>query len=110
MLGENQPDRGYDMREQEATKEIEGLLHPIRENRITKGGSDPMSKDMDTLLEAIDDAVVALNVRYRHYGPSGELRVEADEWVKAEDVLKAIKMALLSGVVRDIFSGTKPGE
>lgn len=101
---------GDDVKEQESTAEIETLLNTIRENRIAKGGSDPMSKDMDTLLEVIDNAVAALNVRYRHYGPSGELRVEADEWVKAEDVLKAIKVALQVGIVRNMFSGTKQDE
>jgi hypothetical protein len=95
------------MREHETTKEIERLLNRIRETRITKGASDQISKDMDTLLEVVDVAVTALNARYRHYGPSGELRVEADEWVKAEDVLRAMNEALQVGVVRDIFAGSK---
>lgn len=98
------------MREQAVTKEIESCLSGMRETRIAKGGSDQISKDMDTLLEVIDDAVAALNVRYRHYGPSGELRVEPDEWVKAEDVLMAMFAALQSGLVRDIFAGAKSDE
>ena len=98
------------MREQEITKEIVGLLSGIRETRNAKGGSDQLSKDLDTLLEVVDDAVAALNVRYRHYGPSGELRVEPDEWVKAEDILRAIFVALHSGLLRDIFAGAKPDE
>ena len=63
---------------------------------------------MDTLLEVVEDAVAALNVRYRHYGPTGELRAEPDEWVKAEDALRAMNAALQEGIVRDIFAGAKP--
>lgn len=95
------------MREQAVTKEIESRLSGIRENRIAEGGSDQISKDLDTLLDVVVDAVAALNVRYRHYGPSGELRVEPDEWVKAEDVLMAMFAALQNGLFRDIFTGTK---
>ena len=98
------------MREQEITKEIESLLNRIRETRIAEGGSGQISKDLDTLLEVVVDAVAALNVRYRHYGPDGELRVEPDEWVKAEDVLMAIFAALQSGLLRDIFAEAKPKE
>jgi hypothetical protein len=95
------------MRERALTKEIENRLTGIRENRISKGGSDQISKDLDTLLDVVDVAVAALNVRYRHYGPSGELRVEPDEWAKVEDLLMAMFAALQNGLVRDIFTGTK---
>ena len=95
------------MRERAITKEIENRLSEIRETRDANGGADRIAKDVDTLLEVVIDAVAALNVRYRHYGPDGELRVEPDEWVKAEDVLMAIFAVLQSGLLRDIFSGAK---
>lgn len=91
------------MREQATTRDIESLLNRIRGNPTERGEVDQASKDIDTLLEVADAAVAALNVRYRHYGPSGELRVEPDEWVKAEDVLSAMCAALQVGLVRGIF-------
>jgi hypothetical protein len=103
-------DRGDDVREQEIAKEIEGHVNRIRETRIGQAGSDQISKHLDTLLEVVEEAVAALNVRYRHYGPTRELRVEPDEWVKAEDVLQAMIAALQEGIVRDIFAGVKPNE
>lgn len=110
MLGNDQLDEGDDVREKEITEEIETLLNRIRETRLAEGGADQQSRDMDTLLEVVRDAILGLNVRYRHYGPSSELRVEPDEWVRAEDVLKSMWEALQAGVIRDIFAGTKPIE
>lgn len=83
---------------EESVKIIQSLLNDIRQRGLEKA-----REDIDTLLEVVEDAVDALKVRYRHYGPSGELRVESDEWVKADDVLLAINIALHEGVLRGIF-------
>jgi hypothetical protein len=77
---------------------IQRLLNDIRQR-----GFEKATEDITTLLEAVEMTVDALKVRYRHYGPLGELRVEPDEWVKADDVLSAINIALHEGLLRDIF-------
>lgn len=87
------------MIDQERVESIQKLLNDIRERGLEKA-----TDDIDTLLEVVENAVDALSVRYRHYGPSGELRVEPDEWIKADDVLQAINGALQGGVVRSIFN------
>lgn len=87
------------MIDQERVESIQRLLNDIRERGLEKA-----TDDIDTLLEALENAVDALKVRYRHYGPSGELRVEPDEWVIADDVLQAINGALQGGIVRRIFN------
>ena len=84
---------------QESVGSIQRFLKDIREHGLEKA-----KDDIDTLLEAVENAVDALKVRYRHYGPSGELRVEPDEWVIADDVLLAIDIALHEGLVRGIFN------
>lgn len=83
----------------ESVESIQRFLKDIRERGLEKA-----TEDIDTLLEAVENAVDALGVRYRHYGPSGELRVEPDEWVKADDVLLAIEIALHEGLIRGIFN------
>lgn len=87
------------MIDNERVESIQKLLNDIRERGLEKA-----TDDIDTLLEALENAVDALKVRYRHYGPSGELRVEPDEWVMADDVLQAINGALQGGIVRRIFN------
>ncbi len=91
------------MIDQESVESIQRLLKDIRERGLEKA-----TDDIDTLVEAVENAVDALKVRYRHYGPSGELRVEPDEWVKADDVLQAIIGALQGGIVRRIFNDVRP--
>lgn len=89
----------------ERVEGIQSLLNEIRERGLEKA-----TEDIDTLLEVVENAVDALKVRYRHYGPSGELRVEPDQWVKADDVLIAIDIALHEGLLRGIFAEAKPDE
>ena len=84
---------------QERVESIQRFLKDIRERGLEKA-----TDDIATLLEAVENAVDALKVRYRHYGPSGELRVEPDEWVKADDVLAAMSIALHDGLLRGIFN------
>ena len=84
---------------QERVQSIQSLLNDIRQRGLEKA-----TDDITTLLEVVENAVDALKVRYRHYGSSGELRVEPDEWVKADDVLIAINGALQGGIVRRIFN------
>ena len=87
------------MIDQERVESIQRFLKDIRERGLEKA-----TDDIATLLEAVENAVDALKVRYRHYGPSGELRVEPDEWVKADDVLAAMSIALHDGLLRGIFN------
>lgn len=82
----------------EREESIQSLLNDIRQRGLEKA-----TEDIDTLLEVVENTVDTLKVRYRHYGPSGELRVEPDERVKADDVLVAINIALQEGLLRDIF-------
>jgi len=89
----------------ERVEKIQSLLNDIRQRGLEKA-----TEDIDTLLEAVENAVDALKVRYRHYGPSGELRVEPDQWVKADDVLLAIDIALHEGLLRGIFDIGRSGE
>jgi hypothetical protein len=93
---------GDAMINKERVEKIHSLLDDIRQRGLEKA-----TEDINTLLEAVENAVDALKVRYRHYGPSGELRVEPDEWVKADDVLIAINIALQEGLLRDIFAGAR---
>lgn len=93
------------MIDNERVESIQRLLSEIRERGLEKA-----TDDIDTLLEAVENAVDELKVRYRHYGPLGELRVEPDEWVKADDVLQAINGALQGGIVRRIFNTVRKSE
>ncbi len=93
------------MIDRENVEGIQNLLNDIRGRGLEKARDD-----IDTLLEAVENAVDALKVRYRHYGPSGELRVEPDEWVKADDVLVAMIVALQGGIVRRIFNTVRSRE
>lgn len=93
------------MIDNERVESIQKLTNDIRERGLEKA-----TDDIDTLLEAVESAVGALMVRYRHYGPAGELRVEPDEWVKADDVLQAINGALQGGIVRRIFNDVRSKE
>ena len=89
----------------ERVASIQSLLNDIRQRGLEKA-----TEDITTLLEAVEMTLDALKVRYRHYGPSGELRVEPDEWVKADDVLSAINIALHEGRLREIFDIGGPRE
>jgi hypothetical protein len=93
---------GVAMINNERVEKIYSLLNDIRQRGLEKA-----TEDIKTLLQAVENAVDALKVRYRHYGPSGEFRVEPDEWVKADDVLIAIHIALQEGLLRDIFAGAR---
>lgn len=89
----------------ERVESIQSLLNDIRQRGLEKA-----TEDIDTLLEVVENAVGSLKVRYRHYGPSGALRVEPDEWVKADDVLIAINIMLHEGFARGIFNIGRSGE
>lgn len=89
----------------ERVESIQSLLNDIRQRGLEKA-----TEDLATLLDVVENAVDALKVRYRHYGPSGELRVEPDEWVKADDELTAMNIALQEGLLRGIFNIGRSGE
>jgi hypothetical protein len=85
-------------------KNNESSTHMLEHlSKIRLHGAESAEEDKQTLLAAIENAVQALNVRYRHYGPGGDLRVEPDQWVKAQDVRVAIQIALEEGLLRSIF-------